>query len=252
MAVATLPKKSVSLVTACLIAETLALTAVMTHRDRSVWLFAIAFFLSGFIADLISGLAHFGFDYIWPPTIPILGPIAVEFRQHHETPTLDPSNFVENFSRGAYVALPLALITYWSAVRWSPTSGSFFLLSLMAEASVWAFAFHQIHSYAHMGASLSPDEFNAMVAMAAQMPSQQQEAEFEKIFAAKGIPLIVRMLQRSGIFLRPQKHWRHHIGFECDFSSVNGWSDSLMNAIYRPIARSRKQLINRHSMDEKK
>jgi hypothetical protein len=31
------------------------------------------------------------------------------------------------------------------------------------------------------------------------------------------------------------------MGFEADFSSVNGWSDPLLNPVLGPIARRRKQ-----------
>ena len=55
-----------------------------------------------------------------------------------------------------------------------------------------------------------------------------------------GIPPLVRFLQILGLFLRPEVHWRHHINFETDFSSLNGWSDPLMNLIYAPIARRKK------------
>jgi hypothetical protein len=42
------------------------------------------------------------------------------------------------------------------------------------------------------------------------------------------------------MFLRPEEHWRHHLSFESDFSSVNGWSDPLLNWLYRSIARQKK------------
>ena len=44
---------------------------------------------SGFLGDLFTGFAHFGFDYVFPDKMPILGPVAKEFRQHHDRPTLD-------------------------------------------------------------------------------------------------------------------------------------------------------------------
>jgi hypothetical protein len=56
--------------------------------------------VSGFLADLLTGLMHFGFDYVFPDWMPIFGPIAKEFREHHEEPTLDPSAYVVNSPRG--------------------------------------------------------------------------------------------------------------------------------------------------------
>jgi len=55
-----------------------------------------------------------------------------------------------------------------------------------------------------------------------------------------GIPRFVRVLQRCGLFLRPEIHWRHHASFESDFSSVNGWSDPMTNWIFGLIARRKK------------
>jgi len=118
---------------------------------------------------------------------------------------------------------------------------SFLVDASLLMTSLWMLGFHQIHSYAHMGSNLPPEEFNRAVAEISQLPTRrQQREEFEKLFAALGIPRFVRLLQRSRLFLRPEEHWRHHLYFESDFSSVNGWSDPLMNWIYRPIARRQK------------
>jgi hypothetical protein len=71
-----------------------------------------------------------------------------------------------------------------------------------------------------------------------QLPDKRQQKEaFAALFQSLGITRAIRFLQRCGLFLRPEIHWQHHISFESDFSSVNGWSDPLMNLIYRPLAR---------------
>jgi hypothetical protein len=67
-----------------------------------VWLAVVAFLGSGFLADLLTGLMHFEFDYAFPDWMPILGPIAKGFRGHHKEPTLDPSAYVVNFTKGSY------------------------------------------------------------------------------------------------------------------------------------------------------
>jgi hypothetical protein len=109
------------------------------------------------------------------------------------------------------------------------------------STSIWMLGFHQIHSYTHMGSKLPADEFNRAVIEINQLPTRrEQKAAFIKLFRELGIPRYVRVLQRCRLFLRPEVHWRHHINFETDFSSVNGWSDPVMNLIYRPIARWRK------------
>ena len=240
MSVLTLPQSSKSVVVTCFAVQSVALYAVANHQHRSLWLSVVAFFAGGFLTDLISGLFHFSFDYVWPPRTPIMGPISVEFQQHHEEPTLDPSAVVSNFTRGAYGALPIAIVT-WIAVEMSADSAASFLgtATLMAT-SLWMLGFHQIHSYAHMGSRLSPEEFNRAVIEINQLPSRQQKEEFAKVFESLGIPKFIRLLQRCRLFLRPEVHWQHHISFESDFSSVNGWSDPLMNLLYRPVARRKK------------
>jgi hypothetical protein len=47
-------------------------------------------------------------------------------------------------------------------------------------------------------------------------------------------------LQRCRIILNPATHNLHHVLFESDFSSVNGWSDPLLNFVLAPVARRKK------------
>lgn len=241
MTVLTLPKSSRIFVVVCLTLQAVTLYQVASRQARSLWVLPIAFFAGGFVTDLISGLFHFSFDYIWPPRTPIMGPISVEFREHHDEPTLDPSAFISNVTRGAYGALPIALITLVADRMFADTFAAFLLLCTLSATTLWMLGFHQIHSYTHMGLELLPEEFNLAVAEISKLPTKrQQRREFAKLFDSVGIPPTVRMLQRCHLFLRPEVHWRHHISFESDFSSVNGWSDPLMNLIYEPIARRKK------------
>jgi len=226
MAVFALPQTSKPTVVACIVMQAIALYAVMSHSHQRLWLLIIAFFVSGFITDLLSGLAHFGFDYIWPAHTPVLGPIAVEFRLHHEDPTLDPSALLTNLTKGAYNALPLAIITLVLTRTSSDTWASFLTVAVLMGISLWTLGFHQIHSYTHMGSEVSSESFNRSVAEISLLSDKrQQKEEFAKLFQSVGIPPIVRLLQRCRLFLRPEVHWQHHISFESDFSSVNGWPD---------------------------
>ena len=241
MAVLTLPTSSKAVVASSLVVQALALSSVVSRTHRSIWLSLVAFFLAGFLTDLISGLAHFSFDYVWRDETPITGPISVEFREHHVDPTLDPSAFVSNLTRGAYGAIPFALATWIVARVTADTALSFLVLAVLMGISLWMLGFHQIHSYAHMGSTLSPEEFNRAVVEISQLrDKRQQKKEFARLFESVGIPRFVRLLQRAGLFLRPELHWQHHISFESDFSSVNGWSDPFMNWFYGPVARRKK------------
>ena len=170
-----------------------------------------------------------------------MGPIAVEFREHHEDPTLDPSAVLTNFTKAAYGTIPIAAATCVMTSMADDSMVSFAFGAILFATSVWMLGFHQIHSYAHMGSKLPAEEFNRAVAEIGNLPTErQQRAEFARLFDRVGIPRFVRLLQRSRLFLRPEIHWRHHRSFESDFSSVNGWSDPVMNWLYRPIARRKK------------
>lgn len=237
----TLPDASKATVVTCIAMQAFALYTVASHNNGSVWLLVIAFFISGFLTDLLSGFAHFSFDYIIPAEMPILGPFAVKFRAHHEAPTLDPSAVLTNLTMGAYAALPFVTLAWMIIGLSADTPASFLTAAILIETSVWMLAFHQIHSYAHMGCHLSPEQFNQAVAEISQLPTKrQQKEEFARLFRSVGIPRFVRILQRCRLFLKPEIHWIHHHSFESDFSSVNGWSDPLMNFLYRPLARRMK------------
>lgn len=237
MKVLTLPNSSKTVVVVCLAVQAFDLYLVAIRHHRNLWLLVIALFVGGYVTDLISGIFHFSFDYVWPPTFPIMGPISVDFRQHHENPTLDPSALTTNLTKGAYGGLPIALVTWIVARVWQDSSFSFLVLASLMATSLWMLGFHQIHAYAHMGSRLSPDEFNRTVIEIGKLPLQQQERAFADLFNSLGIPRFVRLLQHCKLFLRPEVHWRHHLSFDSDFSSVNGWSDPLMNLLYRPLAR---------------
>jgi len=43
----------------------------------------------GHLSDLFTGLPHFSFDYVFLEKMPIMGPMAKEFREHHNFPDLD-------------------------------------------------------------------------------------------------------------------------------------------------------------------
>jgi hypothetical protein len=91
---------------------------------------------------------------------------------------------------------------------------------------VWAFFFHQFHSYAHMGSHLPPEDFNRRVREVALLSTKRKRPrEFNQLYETMPIPPVIRLLQRCHLILNPGTHNLHHLAFETDFSSVNGWSD---------------------------
>ena len=241
MSTLALPKSSKPTIVIAIAMFCVAFVAVALHPGRSPWLAIAAFGLSGFLADMFTAFAHFGFDYVFPDEMPILGPIAREFREHHDSPTLDPKDYVVNLSKGAYASLPASILVFGLTFCLPSGPGAFFALATLLSMSAWGFFFHQIHSYSHMGSILPPEEFNARVAQIARLPTPaEQIREFGRLFETVPINPVIRLLQRARIILNPEVHNLHHIAFGTDFSSVNGWADPVVNVVLRPIARRLK------------
>lgn len=52
------------------------------------------------------------------------------------------------------------------------------------------------------------------------------------------VPWIVHALRRLRLVMRPQDHAHHHATLSCDFSTNNGWSNPLLNAVFAALKRS--------------
>lgn len=232
----TLPKESSIAITACVIVQLTFIYQLGSHSHFSFLLIMLAILISAFIADMLSGIAHFTFDYVWPDKTPIFGPISIEFREHHEELTLEYKDIVNNLTKGAYGAVPiLVFISFYNHSEGSAFSFLAFATAILT--SIWILFFHQVHTYLHIESELSVAEFTDKYNYIIKQPHATRKVEFEKLFNYAKIPWYIRILQKSGIILSPDKHWEHHISFETKFSSLNGWSDPLMNTIYRPLAR---------------
>ncbi len=244
MSAVKLPRVSKFVIVGCGVAQLVCVAALLHHEHASALAFLSAIIISAFITDLISGVAHFTFDYVWSDDTPILGPISVEFRQHHDRPILHSSDIWNNFTKGAYASLPILLLTITLMVLIESSPINFFILMTLLMASIWMMAFHQVHTYSHMGNLRTASDFSRSLADIKKLPKVEQKLEIRKLFDFDNIPRWIRLLQRFRIILRPEIHWLHHQSYESDFSSLNGWSDPLMNLIYRPLSRRRKTALH--------
>ncbi len=241
MSTLALPARAKPVIALAISLLVIAIYQTCQHPAAGVLLTVLALLLSGFVADAFTGLAHFGFDYVFPHDTPVLGPIAFEFNEHHAEPTLDPSSYVENFTKGAYASLPVSLIVLLLLNTTGGSGLSFFLVTSLLGMAIWALFFHQIHAYAHMGSTLSPEVFKERMRQIGNLASvSEQRRELEELFATVPIPRPVRLLQKCRLILSPERHNLHHLDFESDFSSVNGWSDPVLNLFLGPIARRYK------------
>ncbi|WP_201841431.1 fatty acid desaturase CarF family protein [Microvirga zambiensis] len=236
-----LPEKSIIVISGALLLIVLNLYILTQHSHFSVFLVIIALLVSGFLSDAFTGVAHFGFDYVLPYSLPILGPVAFEFNQHHDEPSLDPSSYGPNLTKGGYVSIPLSILLLILTIMTPKTHFWFWVEATFAGTTAWALFFHQIHAYAHMGSRLPPHVFKGKVEEIARLETKrEQRLALAKLFETVPIPAPIRLLQRCGLILSPEKHNLHHIHFESNFSSINGWSDPLLNPLLRPVARRYK------------
>ncbi|MEO5938784.1 MAG: hypothetical protein ABIQ43_07210 [Sphingomonas sp.] len=112
MPVAALPARNVPVVIVALIAIGVTAADLAVRGHISVWGIAGPLLVSGLLADAITALAHFSFDYIFPYDFPIFGPIAKGFNEHHDAPSLDPEDWVENLTLGSYGSCAVSAISF--------------------------------------------------------------------------------------------------------------------------------------------
>ncbi len=159
----------------------------------------LAALLAGYLAaDVFSGLVHWFFDTWLSATTPILGSMFVRpFREHHvDELAITRHDFVETNGSNCLGSLPLLLM----ALALDPASGG------LAEGAVvfivvlclGIFATNQFHSWAHL---TEP-------------------------------PAWIRLVQRSGLALRPEHHAVHHraphVGHYC---ITTGWMNAPLDGI---------------------
>ena len=239
-----LPPSCAPLIVVALLAKSLAVYLVVTSEYASFVLVVVAFFVSGFLADLITAFAHFALDYVVTSyKIPVIGPMAREFQKHHENPVQYPtnSNYSVNFTKGAYGNLPVLIPVI--VIAWNGIEGvlSFFILTTLVGASVWAFFVNQIHAYTHIGADCFSEELQQQMERIKDLASEtEQRKKYETLFETVPIPWAIRTLQNLRLILSPSAHNVHHITFEKNFAIINGWSNPVANLILQPLARQFK------------
>ncbi|MEA3029936.1 MAG: hypothetical protein QOG13_1261 [Sphingomonadales bacterium] len=238
MSVPTLPGRSVPVIVAALIAIGGTAADLLTRGHVSLFGLVAALVISGLLADAITACAHFSFDYIFPYNFPVFGPIAQGFNEHHDEPSLDPKDKIENFTLGAYGSCAISIVSSGFILFSDHGPMSSFVITLLLFLAIWGLLFHHLHSYAHMGSALDPHRFTREIERISILESKRErKAALRALFDTVPIPRFIRILQRLRLTLEPGRHNLHHIHFESDFSSVNGWSDPLLNPILGPAAR---------------
>ena len=130
-------------------------------------------------ADVVSGLAHWGFDRYGSETTPLLGPHFVQpFREHHRDPkAMTRHGFLEtngNNAIGGTAAGVVFLAVFWFFGRESAAVSCVVLW--LTSTSIWALPANQVHKWAHESRPPAP----------------------------------IRLLQKLRVVLPPTRHEVHH------------------------------------------
>lgn len=156
---------------------TLVTRLVRHAEDLADWLaIGLAGVVGYLFADFVSGLFHWGGDTLGDERTPILGPsIIATFREHHvDQKAITRHGFLEINAATCFASVPLLGATALAAP--APERFGLFVIAFFVSSGLFGFATNQFHKWAH----------------------------------ADSAPRIVRLLQRAGIILSPQRHAIHH------------------------------------------
>lgn len=175
--------------------------------------FLVAFWMGYFLMDLVTGLIHMRFD-----TIPLsmnqqrtlMEFIAWGFQRHHaiqqnwlHDDLLDSGILVTGFLTSPFYLLYLLL--YSAGFITSPYTAFGWTIFITSGMHVQLF-----HAAAH----------NTWKGTHPQVQA------------------IARQMMAWGLILDTKAHHQHHTDFDCNFALINGWSNVLLNPLYRYLERN--------------
>lgn len=211
---------------------------IMLSRSPSIWpsfwpsIWIVPLALAGwYAADLMSGVVHMVMDYRPSPAgigldrlyfyegsresadylalrkrvFARMGPldrITYDFKNHHPRPdALGRRSMVAQVgSTVTFLTLPFAVIANAAVI----VSGAPALLFAMLASFLIGASFAQY---------------------------------FHGTLHREQVPWPVSLMRRLGLLMRPADHRRHHDTLACDFSTINGWSNPLLNRVFAALRR---------------
>ncbi len=165
------------------------------------WVAGLAFFAGYVLADLASGLVHWGFDTWGDTRTPIFGQTVIRpFREHHvDEKAMTRHDWIETNGANCLVALPVAAITLFiplGVAGWEATG--LFLQVSMTSMILWVMLTNQFHKWSH------EDE----------------------------VPAVLAALMKARIILEPGHHQRHHTApFDTYYCITHGWLNPLLHQL---------------------
>jgi ubiquitin-conjugating enzyme E2 variant len=186
---------------ACLLAAGGLLAADIVRLATTIgfrWWIPILIAAAGLVADLVSGLVHWGADTWGRDTLPVLGPRFLRpFRVHHVNPgDFLQRSFVDCNGDVAMLTIPVLAAVWWMPleVAWGPAAAVF-----LTAFAFWTLPTNQVHQWAHM-----PEP-----------------------------PRPVRWLQAAGIILSPGAHERHHVSpYAMNYCIATGWCNRVLTRLH--------------------
>jgi plasmanylethanolamine desaturase len=161
------------------------------------------------LADLSSGLVHWGFDTWGSPDTPVLGPNFIHhFRTHHDDPKdITRHGFIATNGNNCLATMPLMVFALVLPAGWSGTAP---LIVLILSLCLGTFATNQFHKWAHQ------DQVHPLVGW----------------------------LQRMHLILPPDHHDVHHrypyLGHYC---ITTGWLNVMLDKV--GFFRGMERLVSR-------
>lgn len=152
-------------------------------------------FLGFAMADLVTGIFHWGVDNYGDEATPVFGPVIDAFQGHHNHPWVIAEREVAN-NLGSVAKAATFLILPLPFMQDVDPHQRLFLVSLLSNAALS----QQYHAWAHSKPSRNPEP--------------------------------VRVLQRAGILLSSREHAVHHRSpHAVKYCIVNGWWNPVLDSL---------------------
>jgi len=187
-------------VTSYFIFLTLTLFNIGSHlTSQNLWILVTAAFLSMCIADIFSGLVHWGADTWGGLHTPLVGKSFIRsFREHHVDPMqITRHDFIEANGDNCMITVPaLALLSFVPILPGD--NAQLFIMSFMTSLAIFVSFTNQFHKWAHM---LKP-------------------------------PSAIAFLQDLKVILSRKNHQiHHHTPFDRYYCITTGWLNPVLGSI---------------------
>jgi len=165
---------------------------------QTLWIYVSSGIASMILADVFSGLLHWGADTWGTLDTPFVGQSFIRsFREHHVDPfRITHHDFIEANGDNCMTTIPVLAALLFAPIH-ADSNENLFVVTFMASICVWISGTNQIHKWAHM-----------------HKP-----------------PKYVSILQECNIILPRKNHQtHHHTPFDRYYCITNGWLNPVLGS----------------------